>query len=157
MLALWQLIGSFAVATIGWLVLEFVGRPYRRFYDLRGEVIQALVQFANVRARYRAIPDNVGATSGEMESLGLPDDEIERLELAKNTFRELAARMSAFAENETVALWLARTVAYNPAAASAGLIGISNSLDESSPDRAFHRRTLARALRLKNVPGLPQK
>src|SRR5258708_33204409 len=38
---------SFAAAVIGWLTLEFVGRRFRRFYDLRGEIISRLVQFSN--------------------------------------------------------------------------------------------------------------
>jgi hypothetical protein len=31
-------IGSFLAAALGWVVLEFIARPLRKFYDLRGEV-----------------------------------------------------------------------------------------------------------------------
>ncbi len=42
---------SFFAATVAWLVFEFVGRPFRRFFDLRGEVIYVLTVTANVRER----------------------------------------------------------------------------------------------------------
>jgi hypothetical protein len=45
-------------------VISFVGRPLRKFYDLRGEVFRRLTEFANVRARLREIPDDTGEASG---------------------------------------------------------------------------------------------
>ncbi len=41
---------SFTAVVIGWLTLEFVGRSFRRFYDLRGEIILRLAHFENVGA-----------------------------------------------------------------------------------------------------------
>jgi hypothetical protein len=35
-----QAIGSYAAAAFAWVVLEFIGRPLRRFIDLRGEIIR---------------------------------------------------------------------------------------------------------------------
>jgi len=46
-----QVIGSFLAAALGWVVLEFVARPLRKFYDLRGEVIRRLTEYANVSPR----------------------------------------------------------------------------------------------------------
>jgi hypothetical protein len=37
--AVLQAVGSFAAAAIAWVTLDFVGRPLRKFYDLRGETI----------------------------------------------------------------------------------------------------------------------
>ena len=150
-----QTIGTFATAAIAWLVLEFIGRPLRKFFDLRGEIIRRLVQFANVRARYRAVPDDSGATSGEFEDLGLSTDEIKQLDVAQEVYRDLAAQMSAFAENETLALKVAWLLGCNPLGASAGLIGLSNSLQEYGPERRFHKKALSEGLKLKNMPGLP--
>jgi hypothetical protein len=143
------------VAALAWIILEFVGRPLRKFLDLRGEVIRNLVQFANVRARYKDIPDDSGAVSGEVEELNLGYDEIARLESAQNAFRDLAAQLSAFSGNETFALRAAMLLGYDPANASKGLIGLSNELDTYGEGRSFHRKTLAVALKLKDVPGLP--
>ncbi len=51
-----QAVGSFFAAAFDWVVLEFVGRPLRRFYDLRGEVIRRLTEFANVGATMAGNP-----------------------------------------------------------------------------------------------------
>jgi hypothetical protein len=57
--ALLQAIGSFVAGAVAWVVLEFFGRPVRKFYDLRGEAIYLLAQTGNVRARYKEIRGNV--------------------------------------------------------------------------------------------------
>src|SRR3981189_1883756 len=46
------------------------------------------------------------------------------LEEAEGVFRDLASQMRAFAQNEILAVW----IRYDPVMASAGLIGMSNSL-----------------------------
>jgi hypothetical protein len=90
-----QVIGSFLAAALGWVVLEFVGRPLRKFFDLRGEIIRRLIEFANIRARWKDIPDSSGAVSGEREALSLSDGEIARLEEAqKNASRPRLANES---------------------------------------------------------------
>ena len=115
--------GSFLAAAIGWIALEFVARPFRKFFDLRGEIIQLSVQTANVRARVKESRSGFG----EPEILDLSEDDIKRLDAAQNSYRELASRMSAFAENETLAFRAALILGYDPASASAALIGISNT------------------------------
>ena len=74
--ALLQAIGSFAAGAGAWVVLEFFGRPLRKFYDLRGETIYLLAQTSNVSARFKEIPDDVGAISGQVEALNVTDDQI---------------------------------------------------------------------------------
>ncbi len=143
-----QVIGSFLAAALGWVVLEFIGRPLRKFFDLRGEIIRRLIEFANIRARWKDIPDSSGAVSGEREALSLSDGEIARLEEAQKMLRDLASQMRAFAENETFARLIAQMLGYNLKDASAGLIGLSNSFDTYGETKAFQRKTLTRALRI---------
>jgi hypothetical protein len=78
-----QAVGSFAAAAFAWVALEFVGRPLRKFFDLRGEIIRRLIEFTNIRARWKEIPDSSGAISGEREALDLSEAEIARLEEAQ--------------------------------------------------------------------------
>ena len=35
-------------AVLGWVVLEFVGKPFRAFLDIKRECIEALVLYGNV-------------------------------------------------------------------------------------------------------------
>src|SRR6516164_7896431 len=91
----WGSIVTIALGGLGWLVTSFFGRPYMQFHDLRSEVIQKSVLY-----------DNVSAAAKQRESDGyrshveLTDVELERLRKAQEEFRDLAARMRAFALNE---------------------------------------------------------
>ena len=38
-------------ATLAWIITEFLGRPFRQFFDVRREVTRRMVEFGNVRAR----------------------------------------------------------------------------------------------------------
>jgi hypothetical protein len=147
-LALGSAFGGAIGATLGWTVSSFVGAPVRKFFDLRGEVIRRLTEFANVKARWKEISDDVGATSGQLEDMQLSEVEITRLEYAQDVLRDLAAQMQAFAENEPLALWLVR-LRYDPAGASKGLIGLSNTFDTYGGSKHFQRTTLETALRIK--------
>jgi len=150
-----QVIGSFLAAALGWVVLEFVARPLRKFYDLRGEVIRRLTEYANVSPRWREIPDDVGATSGNREQLELSAEEIERLKKAQDVLRDLASQMVAFAGNETWALYAAEAMRYDPRHAAEGLIGLSNRIATIDPQaRRFHRKMVKVGLRLRDdTPG----
>ena len=141
-------LGSAVCVALGWGVSSFVGSPVRKFFDLRGEIIRRLTEFANVRARYKVLPDGSLGVGG-LEELGqISDPEIARLEEAQRTLRDLASQMRAFAENEALAAWVVRRL-YDPIHASAGLIGLSRSYDTYGKDRAFHRETVVKALRIK--------
>jgi hypothetical protein len=146
LIALGSAAGGALGATGGWVVSTFVGGPVRKFFDMRGEVIRRLTEFANVRARYKPLPDG----SGNLGEMGLSDKEIARLEEAQRTLRDLASQMRAFAENEPLAAWFVRW-RYDPLKASAGLIGLSGSYDTYGKDKAFHRETVATALRINDA------
>jgi hypothetical protein len=45
-MSLMQLLWSFVADAAGWFALEFVGRPARRFFDFRGELIRQMAIFA---------------------------------------------------------------------------------------------------------------
>ena len=50
---------------VGLGVTSFVGSPVRKFFDLRGETVRRLTEFASVCARYKELPDHssgVGAS-----------------------------------------------------------------------------------------------
>lgn len=119
----WASIGAFLLGVGGWWITHFVGRPFRKFFDLRGEVIHKAILYANVTAVQTQFLDG---TRKPVE--GITDDDIERLREAKDCFRDLAARMRAFALNEPFAKWFVEW-RYDPWRASETLLGVSNSLD----------------------------
>jgi hypothetical protein len=135
-----QVIGSFLAAALGWVALEFVARPLRKFYDVRGEVIRRLTEYANIKPRWREIP-------GDRKELELSQEEIARLEKAQDVLRDLASQLVAFASNETWALYAAKVMGHDPKHAAEGLIGLSNRIDTHDPqDHKFHRKTIKQGL-----------
>jgi hypothetical protein len=140
-------IGSFAAAGAGWIVLEFFGRPLRKFYDLRGETICLVAQTANVSPRWKEIRDDGGST-GNVKALEVSDDQITDLKEAGKLLRDLASRLRAFAGNETYAVRFVQWRSYDPMTASAGLFGLSNSLDTYGENKAFQKKTISKALRI---------
>jgi hypothetical protein len=102
-----------------------------------------------MRARWKEIRDDVGATSGELQPVGdLSEAEIIRLEEVQRVLRDLASQMRAFAENEPLAMWFV-SFRFDPLRASAGLIGLSNTYDTYGDSKAFQRKAIETALRLK--------
>jgi hypothetical protein len=154
---MWLTLSSAFIGTIcgalGWTVSAFVGAPARRFLDLRGEVIRRLTEFANVLAQYKEIRNS----DGKVEQLELSNDDSARLEEAKRVLRDLGSQMRAFAHNEPAAVWLIRRLRYDPSAASAGLIGLSNRYNTYGFERARQRQIVETALRIKpSTAHLPE-
>jgi hypothetical protein len=110
---------AFLGAGLGWGVWEYLGRPLRKFYDLRGEVFRA-----NVRTRLREIPDHRCGLRALFEDLGLPADELSTLKNAQGMLRELASHLPAYGYNETAALYVAKKLCYDPPNV-ASCVGIS--------------------------------
>jgi hypothetical protein len=74
-------------AIVAWLTTEFIGRPFRRFFDLRGEVCRRMVRFDNnVFARARMVDSN------RREPIELSSDQDARLTERKIPFVILPPR-----------------------------------------------------------------
>src|SRR6266700_2373491 len=102
---------------VGWFATDFLARPIRQFFQLRGERCEAMVMFGNVRA-----------------------GDLKRLKEARDAFRELGARMLAFAHTEWLGNWLIARLRYDPIKAGRSLIGVSNTI--GTPGNELHQRKL---------------
>ncbi len=139
----WSAVGVFALGGVGWAVTSFVGQPFRQFFDLRNEVIHKSVLYANVRAAQKANAD------GMLEQIELDERGLERLGEAENCFRDLAARMRAFALNEPFAVRLVSLWEFDPMTASTALLAVSNTLHQFGGDRAAAKKQLEDVLRFR--------
>jgi hypothetical protein len=144
-----EILGFVAAGAVGWLGTAFIGRPIRHFFDLRGEVIRRWTQCANVRARWKEDPSKTWQTE---EDPGFTETDAKRLEEAEGVFRELASQMRAFAQNETFAVWIVKLLRYDPVMASAGLIGMSNSLATYGRNRVLQKKRVQDALHFRELP-----
>jgi hypothetical protein len=143
MSGVWSTIGAFALGGVGWAVTWFVGSPFRRFYDLRGEVIHRSVLYGNVLAVQKKLADDSVVKTEE-----LSDDEIKRLGEAVDVFRDLGARMRAFALNEPFAMWFVKW-RYDPWEASEALLRVSNTLPTYGGNRSDAKKILEKSLRFR--------
>ena len=78
--------------------------------------------------RPRMLEGRPPARPGREWRSGFTEADAKMLEEAEGVFRDLASQMRAFAQNEILAVWIVKLLRYDPVMASAGLIGMSNSL-----------------------------
>jgi hypothetical protein len=141
----WSTVGAFALGGVGWLVTSFVASPFRKFFDLRSEVIHKSVLYANVSA---AEKEN---TDGSIEPIAVSEGEIERLQEAQDAFRDLAAQMRALALNEPFAVRLVELRGHDPMEASACLLGVSNTLNRYGRARKEAKEALEKVLHFRTA------
>ena len=131
---------GFMAAAMGWLTLEFLGRPLRRFF------VELLTRIANVRAAYSQF-------HGELEFRRTQHDltpaDLEALAIARKDLRALASKFRAFALNETVASKVVAHLGYSAMDAGQALIGLSNTIDTYGNDRNEQKNAVVTALKFK--------
>ena len=110
---------------VGWFATDFLARPIRQFFQLRGEICEAMVMFDNVRT-----------------------GDLTRLKEAREAFRELGARMLAFAHTEWLGNWLIVRLRYDPIKAGRSLIGVSNTIGTPGNELHQHKLNVMAALRI---------
>lgn len=139
--------GTFALGALGsWFMTDFVRKPINTFRDIRAKVIKETARFANLKAQWHEDRQNP-ATQIRVEEF--TENDAKRLDEAQTVFRDLAAEMQSFVDNQRTACWvLERLWRYRPIIAAAGLFGISNSIGTYGGERAFHKERVADALRL---------
>jgi hypothetical protein len=130
-------------ATLAWLITEFLGRPFRQFFDLRREVARRMVEFGNVGARAKMSDNDFHRQPCEIS----PEEEA-RLREAEKTFRDLAAQMRGFAIGERVAVKVVTLLGYDSGEIAATLIGYSNEIGTFGKTRADFRQQVMSLLRL---------
>jgi hypothetical protein len=135
------LLTGFLGGICGWFANDFIGKPLRRFYDLRSEVGRCLLYYGNVTARGRWV------NAYQFETNDITPDENERLTEAQNAYRNLAAKMSAFADGERLANWMVRTTGFDAGKIASALLAYSNEIEIYGQRRADARKHLQKLLR----------
>jgi hypothetical protein len=127
---------------IGWVGLEFVGKPFRAFFDIKKECLEVLTLYGNVGAREFHLRD---------DHLAPIDPRIvakeKRLQEAESAFRKCGSKLQAFANTETLAVIALRRLGYQPLDAGRGFVGLSNSIGEYGQTRNENRNLIERSLK----------
>jgi hypothetical protein len=134
-----------SVATAGafaWFALELVGRPVRKFFDLRRLVRDHMLALADVPT------PQARETCVTSEQIRQYDRDLKKAREAQRILNDLAAQMLAFAESERAACMAIRPAGFDASAAGSSLIRLANALDRHGPNRARFHGDVETALRL---------
>jgi hypothetical protein len=126
---------------IAWFVTQFIAEPLRRFFGMRREIAQYLLDYGNVRAR------------GE-DGQELTEQDKARLRDAQKKIRELATQTLSFAQTDALAANLLRWLwRYDLMRAGTALLMLSHELAIGTQDeRQLAVKSIYKALRIKDLP-----
>jgi hypothetical protein len=147
MQSLWSIGFGLLAGVIGWMISEFLAKPFRRGIDLVAEARTSILIYANVSARARMPHDR---NDGYVAHVELTEEAEARLRKAEEAFRELGARMQAFAGTDRAAAFILRALGTNLRSAGIALIGLSNSIGMYGQQRHDVQKRVATEL------GVPQ-
>ena len=110
-----NVLGALALGAIGWLTLEFLGRPLRTFFDLRRRAREQMLRLEDAKARTPfALLEN--------DDWSRPHQpEREFAESAITALRGLSAELTAFGDSEWLADLVLRRIGFQPALAGRSL------------------------------------
>jgi hypothetical protein len=126
--------------------LRVFGEAIPAGVDLVAEARTSIIIYGNVQARAR-IP--AGRDDGYVAHVEIPEDAEARLRNAEETFRELGARMQAFAATDRAAARVLRALGTDLSSAGVALIGLSNSVGIYGQPRHDAQKCVAAALGVK--------
>jgi hypothetical protein len=134
-------------AILCWVALEW-GKPFRKFFDLKRDGLEALSLYANVLidSRREVVlinDDGVMGWDNRPETAG-----AKRLREAKEAFRLQGSRFLAFASTEGLAVSALKLFGFAPEEAGRGFIGLSNTIDEYGETRHQNRKLIERSLKV---------
>jgi hypothetical protein len=138
------LIAGLIGGVFSWFVTQLIAEPLLRFFGMRRDIAQRLLDYENVKAPRH---QSGGVTEGFTE-----EDEV-RLRDAQKKLRELAVQTMSFVQTDALAANLITALwRYDPTKAGRSLVDLSHSLAVSGYDRHQHRKGVLDALRLKPLP-----
>lgn len=109
----------------GWMISEFLAKPFRRAIDLVAEARTSVFVYGNVRARATVPVDRDDGYAARVE---ITDEDEARLRKAEEALRELGAKMLAFAGTDRAAASLLRVLGTDLHSAGIAMVAYSNSI-----------------------------
>jgi hypothetical protein len=137
-----------AIAFLGWVVLELLGRPIRALFDLRRKVLKQILVYGNISFPK---PRETAVTSREIHEF---DQAMRNVREAQRVFSTLGSKLLAFSENEPAACNAMAAFGFNSAAAGSDLVRLSVAFSRRDTDRARLCNQIKKSLRLTDAaPG----
>jgi hypothetical protein len=121
-------VAAVVLGAMGWVILEFIGRPIRQFLDLRREIRRQIIFLENIDSM------DLDPTQISHESL---KEHTQKLNQAATIFRDLGSQVIAFDQTEWFAARAVRLVGLRPIQAGRGLIGLAKCLEDEMEAEAY--------------------
>jgi hypothetical protein len=131
-----------AIAFLGCVVLELLGRPIKALFDLRRKVLRQILVYGNISFPK---PRETAVTSREIHEY---DEAMRSAREAQRVFSTLGSKLLAFSENEPAACSAMASFGFNSAAAGSDLVRLSVAFSRSDFDRARLCNQIKKSLRL---------
>ena len=123
---------------VGWVLTEFIAKPFRRGLDIAADAQASMIEYANLRSRCDA----------DGKSTKLTDEEEKRLQEAEAKYRRLSAQLYAFARTDGIAARILRPV-FDAEHAATALMGLSNNVGQYGGGRHAATEEAKKALHVR--------
>jgi hypothetical protein len=143
----WSIGFGLLSGVVGWMISEFLAKPFRRGIDLVADARTSVLVYANVQARAKMA---AGRDDGYATHVELTEEAEARLRKAEEALRELGAKMQALAGTDRAAAFVLRALGTDLRSAGIALIGLSNSIGTYGQQRHDAQHRVAATL------GVPQ-
>jgi hypothetical protein len=135
MVTVLNVLGALALGALGWVSLEFVGRPVRGFYDLRRKIKTQMLRFENLQPSLR--DDGIAGETPTQAAF----------RKARTTLADLSDELISFGQSEWLAAYFVRRLGFDPVTAGRRLAVLAEELGTLHEDRAANYRAVDKALR----------
>ena len=126
----WNAIGAIILGALGWVALEFVGRPVRRFFDLRQRAKALMLECKDA-------PDFI--TYDIIASKSVTD--------GKASLKKVANEMIALGQSEFLASYFIELLGFDAVTAGTRLATLASELGTAEEDRTENYKVVDQALR----------
>jgi len=138
-------LGVLTLGALGWISLEFVGRPVRGFFDLRRQIRTQMLRFEDLAESIIVLEFTSGPSP---------------LREARKALSDLSDELISFGQSEWFAAYFVRRLGFDPIAAGRRLGVVAEELGTVYEDRAANYRAVDRALKFpgaRSVKAPPMK
>ena len=138
-------LSAIGLGALGWLSLEFLARPIRRFFDLRQEAQRRITLYAAYR---RDTPDYFSPLDGP--TFVFPDPKVteDSLAEARHQIRDVGSQIFAFGNGEWPAATLLRRFGINATVAGEQIMHLEREMNEVGGAVIERRKAIFSALRI---------
>lgn len=132
-------ISAIVLGAIGWIALEFVGRPVRKFFDLRGKVKEQMLHFEDLYYSWGEFVRDYDTEEMSKQTTAIRE--------ARQIFTALANELIAFGQSEELAVRILKFCGFNPVVAGKQLSAMADGFGTFDENREANYKKIGQALR----------